>query len=164
MSCCVGSTSSTKKTGDLASSVINKVLRNAKTCAVQDAVRRANTNPACAGCAPLTYSGRGGVNSSQITDASINTRTALLPSDITAIVSQGLKGVPESVRIRLLQDKTAEAYSPATDLYRRFSEYKGKVILPPCPPTPTEILNSTMPKYSKSCALDGVPGYLRPSS
>ena len=161
MSCCV-TLGLTQKGGDLASSVTNKAIAEANRCAVIAAVARARTNPPCAGCLPAVSGGPGGVSQGMLLAKQIASCPPLRPSEAQNLANQQLRGVPSSVRTAWLQDKTTREFAPPDDPLRRFLMYQGPIIPIPCPPTPAEQLNSTMPKPSNSC-LAQVPFYQRPS-
>ena len=161
MSCCV-TLGLTQKGGDLASSVTNKAIAEANRCAVVAAVARARTNPPCAGCLPRVSGGPGGVSESMLLAKQIASCPPLRPSEAQNLANQQLRGVPSSVRTAWIQDKTTREYAPPDDPLRRFIMYQGPIIPIPCPPTPAEQLNSTMPKPSNAC-LAPIPFYQRPS-
>jgi hypothetical protein len=161
MSCCV-TLGLTQKGGDLASSVTNKAIIEATRCAVVAAVARARTNPPCAGCLPRVSGGPGGISESLYLANVVASCPPLRPSQARNLANQQLRGVPSSVRTALIQEKTIREFAPPDDPLRRFVMYQGPIISPPCPPTPTEQLNSTMPKPSNGCFAQ-IPFYQRPS-
>ena len=69
----------------------------------------------------------------------------------------GVKGrLPgsESQRISGIQQRVEDAYNDQFGVNSRFVQYQGPVVLPVCPPIPTEILNANIPKASlRSCPL-----------
>lgn len=161
MSCCT-SLGLTQKGGDLASSVTNKAIIEAQRCAVVAAVARARTNPPCAGCIPRVSGGPGGISQSMFLLRQVSSCPPLTPTQAQLLANQQLRGVPSSVRTAWIQDKTTREFAPPDDPLRRFVMYQGPIIPIPCPPTPAEQLNSTLPKPSNAC-LAPIPFYQRPS-
>jgi len=154
MACCTPVMPLTYKGGDLSSSVTNKVLRNARMCAVKDAVERATwrAEPARGCRVPVTTGGT--ESSTHLLNACTTVVTSITAAQLT---SASLKGVPESVRIAHIgKDCTITTAN-------RFTQYAGTFIPPACPPVPTEILNSTLPKPSVATSICSaqLPFYLR---
>jgi hypothetical protein len=147
--------------GDLASSVTNRAILDANRCNVVAAIAKANYNPACAGCLPKVSGGVGAVSESDLLLKRLNSCSVVTATQARRLANSQLRGVPSSVRTQQIQQRTIEEYAPLTDPLRRFALYQGPVIPPACPPTPAEILNSTMPKPSTRC-LAPLPFYLRP--
>ena len=151
MACCTPGTL-TYKGGDLASSITNKALRTARTCAVKDAVARATwrAEPARGCRVPITPGGT--ESSTHLLSACANTVTSTTAAQLLAAP---LKGVPESVRTaQIIKDCTVTTEN-------RFVHYQGTFIAPACPPVPTEILNATLPKATTSICSAQLPFYLR---
>lgn len=164
MSCC-NTLGLTQKGGDLASSVVNKSIAEATRCSVIAAIAKAKYNPPCAGCIPgLSGAGSalGGVSQSILLAKQIASCPPLQPSEAQNLANRQLRGVPSSVRTAWLQDKTTRDFAPPDDPLRRFIMYQGPIISVPCPPTPAEQLNSTLPRPSNAC-LAPIPFYQRPS-
>jgi hypothetical protein len=65
----------------------------------------------------------------------------------------GHQVVPSSVRTQGIIQSTLTAYADPTNPESRFVAYRGPVILAPCPPIPTAIVNANIPKSSKRCPL-----------
>lgn len=163
MSCCEGEIIS-KKGGDLASSVTNKAIADANRCAVAAAIIRVRKNPACAGCLPPKPGFGQAVSESSRLQKQVDSCETLTSQDAQFIVNQGLRGVPQSVRIALLQNETIQNFAPANDPLRRFTIYANRPVATPCGPPPAEILNSTQPKSSQlSCVYAQIPFYMRPT-
>jgi hypothetical protein len=156
--------SKTPSGGDIASSVTNKVILASQRCAVAAAVAKARWNPPCAGCKPAVYTSTGGNTSSGLLQQQIDTNANINSMQANQIANQQLRGTTGTNYAQYLQQKTLMNYAPATDPARRFLAYQGNFIPTPCPPTPTEQLNSTLPKPRTNCQLLQVPGYLRPSA
>ena len=164
MSCCEGEIIS-KKGGDLASSVTNKAIADANRCAVAAAIIRVRNNPACAGCLPRKPGFGTATSESSRLQNQVDNCEIITSQDASEIVNQGLRGVPQSVRIAVLQQETINNYAPKNDPLRRFTIYNNRRPTPGrCGPPPPEILNSTQPKGSEiSRCYAQLPFYLRPT-
>lgn len=163
MSCCDGEIIS-KKGGDLASSVTNKAVADANRCAVAAAIIRVRNNPACAGCLPRKPGFGTATSESLRLQKQVDTCEILTSQNVSDIVNQGLRGVPQSVRIAVLQQETIDNYAPKNDPLRRFTIYNNRANPTPCGPPPAEILNSTQPKVSEiSRCYAQLPFYMRPA-
>jgi hypothetical protein len=154
MACCTPVPPLTYKGGDIASSITDKALRNARMCAVKDAVARATLRAEPArGCRVPATSG-GTESSTHLLSACANKVTSTTAAQLLAAP---LRGVPESVRIaQIIKDCEVTTAN-------RFAEYAGTFIAPACPPVPTEILNSTLPKPNGTTSICSaqLPFYLR---
>ena len=147
-----------QRSGEMASGVVNRILRNTQACAVKDAVAKARAQ-AC--CPTSLYPGfAGGVTESlRITQ---ETCPAITSEEAQTIASKTLRGVPSSVLTARREYATVQAFLSPTDPTKRFVEYQGNFIPPVCPGPTAEQLNSTLPRPSQSC-LATVPAYMRPS-
>lgn len=163
MSCCDGEIIS-KKGGDLASSVTNKALADANRCAVAAAIIRVRNTSKCEGCLPVKPGFGQATSESSRLEKEIAACETITSQDARFIVNQGLRGVPQSVRIALLQQETIANYAPRTDPLRRLAIYNNRPNPNPCGPPPAEILNANLPKASQlSCVYAQLPFYLRPT-
>jgi hypothetical protein len=119
--------------------------------------------PTTCGCGPKP-TGPGAISEGIYLTKKMQSCTVVNSKIAQQLVNSQLRGVPSSVRTQQVQQKTLECYAPITDPYRRQALYQGPVVTPPCPPTPAEQLNSTMPKPSNggNC-LQAVPFYQRPA-
>ncbi len=163
MSCCDGEIIS-KKGGDLASSVTNKAIQDANRCAVAAAIIRVRNTSKCEGCLPRKPGFGTATSESARLQKQVDSCETITSQDAAFIVNQGLRGVPQSVRIALLQQEVIQNYAPITDPLRRFAIYNNRPNPTPCGPPPAEILNSTQPKSSElSCIYAQIPFYMRPT-
>jgi hypothetical protein len=134
--------------GNQESGRINQILANARRCAVNEALAKARSSYCAAvprnnkqvPSSEIYLLGKTS-NTSDVTRAIIAANTASIP----------LKGVPESVRIKRLEQDTIAAFSSSTDPQKRFIQYQGPQIQIQCPPLPTEITNAFLPKPSVRC-------------
>ena len=65
----------------------------------------------------------------------------------------GHQAMTSSERTKMIEQSTITAYSDPTNPDSRFVAYRGPVVLSPCPPIPTAIVNANLPKSSKRCPL-----------
>jgi hypothetical protein len=137
-----------KQWGQNESGRVNQILENARRCAVNAAIAKAQATVCCPGPVPTI---RNVQLESAALDAKILSCNQITPAKATLIAQQSLRGVPESVRIRQVQQNTIDEYAPYNNPSRRFVEYQGPIIVPPCPPIPTEFSNANIPKAPTSC-------------
>lgn len=126
---------------------IQQIISASQRCAVATAIQRARASDCCATppsnkVVPLESTNLAG---------RLQTCAILTAQEAQAIANGGLRGVPESVRIKSIQQRTLEEYAPYNNPQRRFLEYQGPQVLPPCPALPTEITNANLPKPSTRC-------------
>lgn len=160
MACCAPLPPTSKKGGDLASSITNKVIRQAAACAVRDAVARARSSCCDRQRAHNGGSPRGGTSSSEYLDTTV-AKCAVVTSEVAqAVVNAPLRGVSYGAYINNLTQKTLDNYAPYNDPDRRFINYRGHFIPPACVPTP--IVNPTVTSSSELCRAQ-IPAYMRPS-
>lgn len=137
-----------KQWGQNESGRVNQILENARRCAVNSAIAKARATVCCP--APP----RPNVNvqvPSALLDAQVANCNQITAAKATQIAQQSLRGVPESVRIRQVQQNTMNEYAPYNNPSRRFVEYQGPIVIPDCPPIPTEDSNANIPKAPTSC-------------
>jgi len=137
-----------KQWGQNESGRVNQILENARRCAVNSAIAKARATVCCPGPVPTI---RNVQLESASLDAKILSCNQITPAKATLIAQQSLRGVPESVRIRQVQQNTIDEYAPYNNPSRRFVEYQGPIIIPGCPPIPTEYSNANIPKAPTSC-------------
>lgn len=137
-----------KQWGQNESGRVNQILENARRCAVTDAIAKARATVCCPGPVPTL---RNVQLPSALLDAQVLSCNSITAAKATQIAKQSLRGVPESVRIRQVQQNTMDEYAPYNNPSRRFVEYQGPVIVPPCPPIPTELSNANIAKAPTSC-------------
>lgn len=160
MACCTPLPPISKKGGDLASSITNKVIRQAAACAVRDAVARARSSCCDRQGAHNGGSPRGGTSSSEYLDTTVAKCAVITSAMAQAVVNAPLRGVSYGAYINNLEQKTLENYAPYNDPERRFINYRGHFIPPACVPTP--IFNPITPSSSELCRAQ-IPAYMRPS-
>lgn len=129
--------------GNLESGRINTILTDAKLCATRAAVAKARATVCC----PTSFNGQIPPNST-VLQAKIDSCSVITSSKATVIAQQSLRGVPEGVRIKNLQQQTQDNYAPYNDPARRFAEYQGPRVPTICPPLD---MNTNLPKPSDSC-------------
>lgn len=137
-----------KQWGQNESGRVNQILENARRCAVNAAIAKARATVCCP--APPRPNVNVQLESGRL-DAKIASCNVITPAKATQIAQQSLRGVPESVRIRQVQQNTIDEYAPYSNPSRRFVEYQGPIVIPACPPIPTEDLNANIPKAPTSC-------------
>jgi len=160
MACCVPLPPTSKKGGDFASSITNRVIREAAACAVKDAVARARGS--CCDRQRLHNGGspRGGISSSEYLNANVAECAAVTSAKAQAVVNAPLRGISYAAYIKNLTQKTLDNYAPYNDPDRRFVNYQGHFIPPECVPTP--IVNPATTSSSEYCRAQ-LPAYMRPS-
>jgi hypothetical protein len=136
-----------KQWGQNESGRVAKILEDARRCAVNAAIAKANATICC----PVPRPNRNTQIESSRLDAKIANCGQITSQDATRIAQQSLRGVPESVRIRQRQQDVLDEFSPYNNPNRRFLEYQGPIVIPPCPPISTENLNANIPKAPTSC-------------
>lgn len=137
-----------KQWGQNESGRVNQILENARRCAVNAAIAKARATVCCP--APPQPNRNVQSESSRL-DAQVANCNQITAAKATLIAQQSLRGVPESVRIRQVQQNTIDEYAPYNNPSRRFVEYQGPIVIPACPPIPTEDLNANIPKAPTSC-------------
>jgi hypothetical protein len=137
-----------KQWGQNESGRVAQILANARRCAVNDAIAKARATVCCP---PPPKPNRNVQLESSLLDAKIANCAGITAQQATRIAQENLRGVPESVRIRQRQQDVIDKYAPYNDPSRRFIEYQGPIIIPACPPIPTEDLNANIPKAPTSC-------------
>ncbi len=147
MSCCDGQTV-TKREGSLESGRVAQLIEDSRRCAVNAAIRKARATVCC----PAPPRPNTNVQlESALLQARVAQCTQITAADATAIARQSLRGVPESVRIRQRQQDVQDEFAPYNNPSRRFLEYQGPIVIPPCPEIPTEDSNANIAKAPKSC-------------
>lgn len=136
-----------KQWGQNESGRVNQILETARRCAVNDAIAKARATVCC----PVPRPNRNVQSESGALEAKIASCSILTAARATQLAQQSLRGVPESVRIRQVQQNTIDEYAPYNNPSRRFVEYQGPVIVPPCPPIATEFTNGNIPNAPTSC-------------
>lgn len=136
-----------KQWGQNESGRVAKILEDARRCAVNAAIAKANATVCC----PVPRPNKNTQLESSRLDAKIANCGQITAEDASRIAQQSLRGVPESVRIRQRQQDVIDEYAPYNDPSRRFVEYQGPIVIPPCPPISTENLNANIPKAPTSC-------------
>ncbi len=129
---------------------MTQILAASKRCQVQEAIAKARATYQPAPC-PGPISRKDVPLESTALQGQLATCARITAADAQRIVSQPLRGVPESVRIAQLVQDIEDQYAPYSDSSRRFLEYRGPVVPVVCPPLPTEILNANIPKPSTRC-------------
>jgi len=136
-----------KQWGQNESGRVAKILADARRCAVNAAIAKANATVCC----PVPRPNKNTQLESSRLDAKVANCNQIDAQEATRIAQQSLRGVPESVRIRQRQQDVIDEFSPYNDPSRRFLEYQGPIVIPPCPPISTENLNANIPKAPTSC-------------
>lgn len=129
---------------------MTQILAASKRCQVQEAIAKARATyqpPPC----PGRISRKDVPLESTALQGQLATCARISAADAQRIVSQSLRGVPESIRIAQMIQTLQDQTSPYSDSSRRFLEYRGPVVPVACPPLPTEILNANIPKPSTRC-------------
>ena len=137
--------------GNLESGRINQVLAEAQRCAVQDAIKKARASSYICYVPTRNSSTVPVPSSSTNLQGKITSCSVITSEQASSIAAQTLRGVPESVRIKYLQQKSQSNFAPYNDPLRRFVQYQGPQIQIQCPPLPTEVLNAFLPKASVRC-------------
>ncbi len=136
-----------KQWGQNESGRVAQILANARRCAVNAAIAKANATVCC----PVPRPNKNTQLESSRLDAKVANCTQIDAQLATQIAQQSLRGVPESVRIRQRQQDILDEFAPYNNPSRRFLEYQGPIVIPPCPEIPTEDLNANIPKAPTSC-------------
>lgn len=147
MSCCQDNPGVTKRFGMNESGRVAQLIAESKRCAVNAAIAKARAT--C--CAPVPRPNKNGQSESALLESKVANCQQITSAKATLIAQQSLRGVPESVRIRQRIQDTIDEYAPYNNPSRRFVEYQGPIVIPPCPPIPTEFLNGNVPKAPTSC-------------
>jgi len=129
--------------GNFESGRVDQILAQARLCAMRAAIAKARATVCC----PQT-SNRQVPPTSTALQGKMDSCSQITSDQATAMASQSLRGVPESVRIKNLQQQTNDAYAPYNDPARRFAEYQGPRVPTICP-TPDR--NQSLPKPSNTC-------------
>jgi hypothetical protein len=130
--------------GNFESGRVDQILAQAKLCAMRAAIAKARATVCC----PPVQSNRQVPPVSTALQGKMDSCSQITSDQATAIASQSLRGVPQSVRIKNLQQETLDNYAPYNDPARRFAEYQGPRVPTVCP-TPDR--NQSLPKPSNSC-------------
>ena len=130
--------------GNLESGRINTILADARICATRAAIGKARATVCC----PSPPSNRQVPSNSTVLQGKIDSCSVITSIKATVIAQQSLRGVPEGVRIKNLQQQTLDNYAPYNDPARRFAEYQGPRVPTICPPLD---MNTNLPKPSNSC-------------
>ena len=130
--------------GNFESGRVDQILAQAKLCAMRSAIAKARATVCC----PPFQSNRQVPPVSTALQGKMDSCLQITSDQATAIASQSLRGVSESVRIKNLQQQTQDNYAPYNDPARRFAEYQGPRVPTVCP-TPDR--NQNLPKPSNSC-------------
>jgi len=133
--------------GNQESGRINQVLSNARRCAVNEALAKARATYCC----PGPNNSRQVPSSDTYLLGKMNSCGIMTPDIAAQMASAPLRGVPESVRIKKLEQDTLNEFAPYNDPTRRFVQYVGPQIQIQCPPLSTEITNAFLPKPSVRC-------------
>lgn len=136
-----------KQWGQNESGRLNQILETARRCAVNDAISKARATVCC----PAARPNRNVQSESGRLDTQTANCSQITAARATQLAQQSLKGVPESVRIRQVQQNTIDEYAPITNPSRRFLEYQGPIIQPPCVEIATEFTNGNIPGAPTSC-------------
>ena len=129
--------------GNLESGRINTILADARMCATRAAIAKARATVCC----PQT-SNRQVPPTSTALQGKMDSCSQITSDQATVMASQSLRGVPESVRIKNLQQQTYDNYAPYNDPTRRFADYQGPRVPTICAPLD---MNTNLPKPSDSC-------------
>ncbi len=136
-----------KQWGQNESGRVAQILENARRCAVNAAIAKANATVCC----PVPRPNKNTQLESSRLDAKVANCNQINAQLASQIAQQSLRGVPESVRIRQRQQDVLDEYAPYNNPSRRFVEYQGPIVIPPCPEIPTEDSNANIPKAPTSC-------------
>ena len=147
MSCCEDQPAVTKKFGMNESGRVAQLIAESRRCSVNAAIAKARAT--C--CAPVPKPNRNAQSESALLESQVANCNRITATKARQIASQSLRGVPESVRIAQAQQDFIDNFAPYNNPSRRFVEYQGPVIVPPCPPIATELLNANIPKAPTSC-------------
>ena len=112
-----------KQWGQNESGRVNQILENARRCAVNAAIAKAQATVCCP--APPRP------------NTNVQLESGLLDAKVA--------------RCNVIQQNTIDEYAPYNNPSRRFVEYQGPIVIPDCPPIPTEDLNANIPKAPTSC-------------
>jgi hypothetical protein len=130
--------------GNFESGRVDQILAQARLCATKAAIAKARATV----CAPTVRFNGQVPPSGTLLQSKIDSCSQTTSHQAAAIASQSLQGVPQSVRIKNLQQQTMDNYAPHNDPARRFAEYQGPRVPTVCP-TPDR--NLSLPKPSNSC-------------
>lgn len=129
--------------GNLESGRINTLVSDARLCATRAAILKARATVCC----PPIQSNRQVPPASTALQGRMDSCSQITSAQATTIAQQSLRGVPESMRIKNVQQQTLDNYAPYNSR-RRFLEYQGPQVPTVCP-TPDR--NQSLPKPSSSC-------------
>ena len=121
-----------------------QLLAAAKRCQVKEAIAKARllSGPVCCDSTPVSR--KQVPLESTALQGQLAQCARISAAQAQALATQPLRGVPESVRIkRVYQDCLVQT--------NRFDEYQGPRVPVPCPPVPTILANSNLPKPSTRC-------------
>lgn len=127
---------------------VAQILENSRRCAVNAAIAKARATVCCP---PVPVPNKNVQSESALLLSQMENCARITAAEASQIAQQSLRGVPESVRIRMRQQDTIDEFAPYNNPRRRFVEYQGPVIVPPCPPISTELSNANIPKAPTSC-------------
>lgn len=147
MSCCNPEVQ-TKKFGMNESGRVAQILENSRRCAVNAAIAKARATVCCP---PVPKPNKNVQSESALLESQVANCARITAAEASQIAQQSLRGVPESVRIRIRQQDYMDEFAPYNNPSRRFVEYQGPIVIPDCPPIPTEDLNANIPKAPTSC-------------
>lgn len=147
MSCCNPEVE-TKKFGMNESGRVAQILENSRRCAVNAAIAKARATVCCP---PVPQPNKNVQVESALLESQVANCARITAAEASQIAQQSLRGVPESVRLRRRQQDFIDEFAPYNNPSRRFVEYQGPFIVPPCPPIPTELTNGNIPKPATSC-------------
>ena len=139
--------------GDIASSVVQKIINQNRKQAIAIALENLRAAPSCSS----TSSG------GRATCVRESTRTErLVTQGIQATIdaAQVPRGMTSSLLTQIRETNTLAALK--SDPTQRFVQYQGPRIPAQCPRPTAEQLNATLPKPSSKCNAQ-IPFYLRPS-
>lgn len=128
-----------------------QILAASRRCQVREAIAKARAINTDSCCSPVPVSRITVPLESTNLEAQVARCARINAQQATVIATQPMRGVPESVRIRKLNQDILDQYSPYSDSNRRFLEYRGPIVPVVCPPIPTEITNANLPKPSTRC-------------
>lgn len=128
-----------------------QILAASKRCQVKEAIAKARAINGPPQCSPVPQSRAVVPLESTNLQAQVAACARINAQQASALATQPLRGVPESVRIARLNQDILDQYAPYSDSKRRFLEYRGPVVAVVCPPIPTEITNANLPKPSTRC-------------
>ena len=127
---------------------VAQILENSRRCAVNSAIAKARATVCCP---PVPKPNKNVQTESALLDSQVANCGRINAEQASLIAQQSLRGVPESVRIRMVQQDFMNEYAPYNNPRRRFIEYQGPIVIPDCPPIPTELTNGNIPKPATSC-------------